>query len=41
MRELGIQPGEAKAFLESHGYRVFRINGGNDAAVTEFEAMPI
>jgi len=41
MRELGIQPGEAKAFLESHGYRVCRINGGNDAAVTEFEAMPI
>lgn len=41
MRDLGIRPGEAKAFLESHGYRVCRIDGGNDTAVTEFEAMPI
>ena len=41
MRELGIQPGEAKAFLESQGYRVLQIDGGPATTVSEFEATPI
>ena len=41
MAELGIHSGEAKAFLESHGYRVFKIDGKSAAYVSEFEAMPV
>lgn len=40
MRALGIRPGEAKAFLESQGYRVHQLDGGGAAAVSEFEAVP-
>jgi FkbM family methyltransferase len=41
MRALGIRPGEAKAFLESQGYRVRQLDGYPAAAVSEFEAMPL
>lgn len=39
MAELGIHSGEAKAFLESHGYQVEKIDGDSISELWEFEAF--
>lgn len=39
MSELGIHPGEAKTFLESHGYQVEKIDGDSISELCEFEAF--
>lgn len=40
MRELGISPGEAESLLQSFGYRVSRLDGGQESSLSEFEAFP-
>ena len=39
MVELGIHPGEAKTFLESHDYQVEKIDGDSISELCEFEAF--